>query len=688
MIESGGLTRSIGLALLLSFGSATSHAISLDSLKFWKSDEKETIQPIDQPHYVEDFAYGEFLYDYYQNRFFSSITQLLVAQKRDQFQRQPEHAELLLGSLFVAYGLLNEAEDIFLRLIEAGVKEETKNDAWFHIATLKYKQGDLDGSEEILNTKLTNPNKKLKLEREIILGLILMQRDQYEEAITKLNNIPKRSRVNTYAKYNLGVAFAGLGHGLKSTDLFDDVLSMTLKRQRNKSELSKSDLAEVMALKDRSALALGINFLHLERYEEAERAFNEIRLDGPFTNPALLGLGWARYHSEAGKESALTPWFELRSRSPADPAVQEVYLHIPYLYEQMGALQDALDSYQKASKLYKIQEIALIKAKERILQDDWIDQLSPTPDFKNDPLDLIPDFYPPKAFETFYLYQFFASNKFNEGYRNYRELQRLRQLILHWVSVMPVYKDMIDVNREHLANLTPQSQAKIDQAAEQQAYSLQRLTVLNSEIEAAIASNDLTKTATPEELALLERITKAQARVGKYEGTEHFESEAQKIDFYEGLWMWDQTQVLSERRWKVDKAKQGLKREIDHLNGTIQVVTSAQTLAEQRYDGFEERFQALGERLVNLLERLDTALANHQGYLQEIGVAIMDSNLEHIGGLKAEALLSVARLRDISFVMERRRNGLIPDYDETSDAIADEEAKKKKQKPWFKFWGD
>ena len=42
--------------LLLSGQSHIAQALSVDSLLFWKKDEQETIKPIDQPHYVQDFV--------------------------------------------------------------------------------------------------------------------------------------------------------------------------------------------------------------------------------------------------------------------------------------------------------------------------------------------------------------------------------------------------------------------------------------------------------------------------------------------------------------------------------------------------------------------------------------------------------------------------------------------------------
>lgn len=627
-----------------------------------KSEQPPAFPPLDQPHYVEDFAYGEFLYDYYQQRYFAAITSVLVSQERGFFEQHQEHAELLLGSLYVSYGMLDKAEQIFRKLIDQAVSEDARNQAWFHLATLKYKRGDLSESKQILANELQNLTQYQEWERRILLALIQLQQGDYDQAVEDLNAIPRKSRLDTYAKYNLGVAFAGLGQGAESTDLFDAVLTTADKTGR-RYKTPKNEKNELFALKDKSALALGVNFLNQQKYDLAKQAFGEIRLDGPFANPALLGLGWAHFNS-GYPQQALTPWFELRQRTPADPAVQEVFIHIPYVYEEMGALQDALDGYRKATKLYNLQEVAIGRAKQRILAEDWIDQLSPTPDFKNDPMGRIPPFQPPKAFETFYLYQFFASHHFNEGYRNYRELQRLEQLIQHWLDNMPVYANMIDVNRARMEPILEQTIAKLDTATTRRAQSAQILNHYQDEIDRVLEGEDLTATATAQEKAQWQTLQQAERRLLRHPESKFFRKERDKLEVLKGVWLWDQVQQAPERRWQIEKAYHQVVDNMDQLNGSINDLKRAQNMAQERFVGFNDRLDELETRLQELIVRINQAQAKHQGYLQKIAIQILDNNLEHLGKLKGRAYLAVARLQDISYSMERRRQGFYPDYDE------------------------
>lgn len=665
-------------------------AISLSSLLPWGGDKEadQPMQKLDEPHVVTDFAYGEFLYDYYQNRYFSSITKILVANKRGQLKHHDEHAQLLMGALFISYGLLDEAEAIFNRLIETSVNKDTRNSAWFYLANLRYKLDQLDESKTILTEKLEELTLAQEYERNVLLAVIDLQKGSFKDAIAKLESIPKKARLDIYAKYNLGVAFAGIERGANAVTLFDEVLTDS---QNGLKKLPKSERTELTAIKDRSALALGMNFLHLGDYDLAEAALKEIRLEGPYSNSALLTLGWARY-SDKDPEGAFTPWFELLKRNPADPAVQEAYLQIPLVYEEMGALTDALQRYDQAFKVFNVQEAAIKRAQDRINQPDWINQLSPVPDYKQDPLDVIPAFTPPASFETYYLYQFFASHRFNEGYRNYRELQRLKQLIMSWQKTMPMYSDMVTSNRSKLADMLPKVEKELDDAATEKAATLRKLSQLTPRIKKALENHDPLVTASQKELARYEQIQEVSDRINRHGDNKYFAKEREKVALMKGLWLWDQTQDQAEREWAIKKEQLKLVDQLEELDTKVRSIMQTKERVAHRFEGFEVRIDELNTRLSELLVRIDEALIKYQGQLQKTAIRILDKNLEHLTYLKGQAIFNTARLQDISYAMDRRRRGLIPDYDEVDPEevkkqIQKEKAKEKEKKPWYnKYW--
>ncbi|MBV1880846.1 MAG: tetratricopeptide repeat protein [Pseudomonadales bacterium] len=604
--------------------------------------------PLNVPHYVKDIAYGEILYDYYQQRYFSSITRTLVAQEHGTLTKHKDHAELLLGSLYVSYGLIDEAESIFNRLIDRTTEKESRDQAWFYLAALHYQRGNYDRTNHILNQQLKNLSRNLENERKILNAILLMRDKNFSQAVKELSAIPRTSRLNIYAKYNMAVAFASLGKGVKSTKLFDAIL-----------ELPREDV-EISALKDKSALALGINFLRQDKFDSAILTLNDIRLDSPFANPALFALGWAHLSKE-NYEKALTPWSELKQRDSIDRSVQEVYLHIPFVYEQLGALKTALDGYIEAKSIFNSEQIRIKKAIEVVNTDTWVDGLSPPLDYSIDPMSNLPNFKPEKKLASYYLYQFFASHRFNESYRNYRELQRLSLLIQRWQQNMPVFTDMLQLNQNRLAALTPHAKEVINQSIQSRLELTQNLNKLSPIQHAALSGNNIAATASLNELETKYRLDDVAALLQKHKDSTFFEKEKVQLNFLRGIWRWDISENSGERYWNIQKQTNAIQQQRQTLDERIKNLTLAHDNAEKRFAGFKGRFMVLNESLDSTLARVQLSLHKHQSYMQSIASEILEEQIDELEQLKSETLLSIAHLHDISYVIERRKKGLLPE---------------------------
>lgn len=630
---------------------------------------------LDAPHYVKDIAYGEILFDYYQQRYFSSITRTLVAQKHGTLDTHKDHAELLLGSLYISYGLIDEAESIFNRLIDRTTAKKSRDQAWFYLAALHYKRGNYDRTKNILNHKLKNLSKNLENERRILNAILLMRENQFDKAVKELSSISRTSRLNTYAKYNMAIAFASLGKGSRSIKLFDSILN-----------LPKED-AEISALKDKAALALGIDFIRQNKYDSAILTLTDIRLDSPFANPALFALGWAHLSKE-DYQKALTPWTELKKRDSVDRSVQEIYLHIPFIYEQLNALQTALEGYIEAKALFNSEQTRIKKAIEIVNGNTWIDNLSPPLNYSIDPMATLPHFEPAISLDSYYLYPFFASHQFNEGYRNYRELQRLSLLIRRWQQDMPVFKNMLKLNQQRLAELTPRAKEIIKQSIAQRDELNLNLVKLKSVQQAALSGNNIAATASLVELEKKYRLDEVEFLLDKHSDSTFFKKERAQLIFLRGIWHWDISENAGERYWNIKKQNDEIQKQREVLDKQIKNLMLAYDTAEKRFIGFEDRFSILNRSMASMLTRIEINLEEHQSYLQRIASEILQENINDLEQLKSETQLSIAHLQDASYVTERRRNGLLPGTSTNSETAPESITPKRRTILNIKSWWD
>src|SRR5215475_513304 len=89
-------------------------------------------------------------------------------------------------------------------------------------------------------------------------------------------------------------------------------------------------------------------------FERAKQSLERIRLDGPFSNQALLRAGWAEASAQQ-YDRALVPWNILVEREPTDVAVQEAMLAAPHAYASLKVYGRAALLYGRALELFSHQ---------------------------------------------------------------------------------------------------------------------------------------------------------------------------------------------------------------------------------------------------------------------------------------------------------------------------------------------
>jgi tetratricopeptide (TPR) repeat protein len=309
---------------------------------------------------VQDLAYGEVLFEFFQEDYFSALTRLLAAQERGELAHHGAEAELMLGGLYLSYGQHRLAGEIFGRVLEQSVEPALHDRAWFFLAKIWQQRGYLSEAEAALNRVVGELPEQLEPERRMLHAQVLMDQGRFAEALTTLQSWrrPGDAWVG-YAKYNIGVSLVRLGQVEAGARVLDEVGQLDPKNP------------ELDALRDKANVALGYAWLQAARPVEAKPSLQRVRLNGPFSNKALLGVGWSDAEA-ADYRAALAPWLALRDRSLLDSAVQESLLAVPYAFAQLGADKQAADHYVDAIEAFGSEIVRLTKAIESIENGDLI----------------------------------------------------------------------------------------------------------------------------------------------------------------------------------------------------------------------------------------------------------------------------------------------------------------------------
>ena len=259
---------------------------------------------------VKDPHYGEVLFYFYQEDYFPAIVRLLAAQQKPGLGEHADQADLLLGGMYLSYGHHLESAKIFERLLADNVDQEIRDRTWFFLAKIWMQRGYLDNAQIALTNLSENLPENLWREAQMLQSQIFINSGQYDRAIALLQNWKGKTEWASYAKFNLGVALVRTGNVEAASAILDELGDLNPYNE------------ELTSLRDKANLALGYSLLQNGQPLAAKEPLQRVRLEGPFSNKALLGVGWADAEVENYRR-ALVPWMELRGRDLLDSAVQE-----------------------------------------------------------------------------------------------------------------------------------------------------------------------------------------------------------------------------------------------------------------------------------------------------------------------------------------------------------------------------
>jgi hypothetical protein len=582
------------------------------------------------PHAVEDLAYGDVLFYFFEDDYFDSITRLLAARQLGRVPHTQEEAELLLGGLYLSLGEHVEAGKIFEALLNKNTSEFVRNRAWFYLGKVWYQRGYLDESERALRQVSDKMDPRINAERYMLLAQLMMRQGRYDEAITALGSWHGAPDWTAYAQFNLGVALVRRDRLAEAITYLDRVGNMQTRSE------------ELLALKDKANLALGFALLQAQRAAEAKPILQRVRLEGPYSSKALLGVGWA----DAGMgefKRALVPWLALRKRSLLDSAVQESFLTVPYAYAQLAAMGQAAEFYNSAiesfdSELKRIDDsiegIRSGKLLDRLLSDDkkdtltWYWQLTTVPN----------------APESRYLYALLASNEFQEGLKNYRELNFMSRNLDDWRDDVSAYDDMLDTRQEAYNQRVPKADAVL--AATNLDGLTQKRVDFESRINEIEKSNDVAALGTPEEQQTWARLKRIEDYLTAHLDDPDLSDMREKHRLMKGVMYWRLSESFKARLWNERRSVKELEGELKETQKRAVLVKQARAGTPVTTGGYASRVAAVRARIDQLHERMADVSERQNLFLQSLAIRELEAQKVRIETYQVQARYELAAIYD------------------------------------------
>lgn len=582
------------------------------------------------PIVVEEPHYGEVLFYFYQEDYFPAIVRVLAAEEQGQLERHAAQAELLKGGLYLSYGHHLEAAAIFERLLADNVNPEIRDRTWFFLAKIWRQRGYLDKAQRALDNIGDELPEDIRREARMLQAQLLIDGGQFDRAIALLQDWKGKTEWSRYAQFNLGVALVRSGRIDEAKKILEELGDIDPWNE------------ELTSLRDKANLALGYALLQSGQPHAAKMPLQRVRLEGPFSNKALLGVGWADAELER-YQRALVPWMELRGRDLLDPAVQESMLAIPYALAQLDSISQAADHYVNAVEAFYEEANRIDRTIAHIESGSFFDEF-----ISDDPLDSTGWYWQmqslPEGPQARYLFHLLATHEFQEGLKNYRDLNYLWNNLDRWQQRVEVYANMLETRRLAYEERLPRveealSRADIDGMVQRKL----EFDALLNDIE---QSGDWLALADKREFEMWGEITSLEKTPALDADIPEADEVSDKIRLLKGVLQWSLEKDFKERLWRIRRDLRETGEALVETQRARRQVDDSMQKQPLEFQAFDERVYGLEPRIEVLKMRVGDAMAEQRAFLQAIAVGELQAQQRRLDTYTVQARFALAAIYD------------------------------------------
>ena len=594
-------------------------------------------------HQVQDLAYGASLYNFFQKKYFTAITELLVANHYKRIKSGDNNPPLLLGGLYLSYDLHKQSSEIFEQLLSSEDVElpvEVQDQARFLLGKNQYQDGLFSQAEDQFISIKDGLQLDSEEEKLFLLNAIFLRNEDFVQAQKTLEYFSPTSVWKAYAQFNTA------SHLLQHKEEDNVELGFDILEELAEDEAPH---IEKYIIKDKANLALAYVALRDGNSEDSIEYFNKIRLKGIEANKALLGVGWARYRENEFKE-AVIPWMHLASsQTESDLAVQEAFISIPYAFEKMKLNDQALHHYVLAIDSYKFQLDETQKLVDFIKSPEYIKQLNPG-SLGSEAASAISIIKNLDPLLTQYLLPFLSSNEFQREAKSYLEMMHLRYMLNHWKNNIPALQMILREKRKTYKNklsktMDDESLNKIKVLTKKHRQLVEQITQIEK-------NNDADKLASDKEVEHIKLLAKSEKRFELLKNSEEDLSESQeRYRLLKGRLLWEINTDYPVRIWAVKRQLQHLNLAIQNMNKSMSSLESAWKTAPSDFSGFDVRIANKEAQIKALMKKIDRAIVSHEKRLRLMALEELRLHRNQIKLYHDRALYAKARLYDS--LMER-----------------------------------
>jgi tetratricopeptide (TPR) repeat protein len=585
---------------------------------------------------LKDLYFGEALYHAYQGQFFDAIQRLdtevgqyrgLDEPSRDTLHYHIRDAEFSVGDFELDYRMHHKAGRAIKAVLEGAVDDAVRNEAAFRLARIHFQKDQIEEAQQAL-ARIQGPVPEgIRDDLALLRANVDMATGRADDAVKVLRQAHPAEPLAGFTAYNLGIA------------LFQDGRTPDAIEQLDRAGVLAARDDAGQAIRDKANLVAGTMLFEAGRFDRAKQALDRVRLDGPFSNQALLRAGWAE--ATAGQfDRALVPWSLLVDRDPTDPAVQEALLAVPHAYSSLKLHGRAAVLYARAiesldgqlgkvdASIASIREGRFLKAlvREESRQDEtWVIRLRSLPG----------------APETFYLTELMASHDFQTALHNYLDLEDLQARLDSWGAGLDAFADLIRLRAGNYDPLLPEVDTRFRELDSRMRLRLEQRRHLGERLEMLLTAPKPELLATADERIALETLAEIDKRIKATKGPQAggLRERAARL---RGLISWRLVTEYDHRLTEAYAHLKELNKDVDALNARYESFVRARQAATHSYAGYDAKIQDLRLRVGAAREHVASLMTQQGRLIESVAMDQLQARREHMVDQQAQARFAVA----------------------------------------------
>jgi len=585
---------------------------------------------------LKDLYFGEALYYAFQGDWFDAIarldTELMQHYGVDEPERDTLHyhinqAEFDVGDFELGYRMHQRAGRAITAVIEGNVEEPVRNEAIFRLARIYFqKDQPVNALYAVERISGTVPP-KISDDLAFLRAQILMANGRFAEAARILRDLQDAESLEGFSTYNLGIALLKDGKEPEGRQYLDRT-----------GQIDSND-ALTLAIKDKSNLVLGSKLLEEKNYEGAKEVLDRVRLNGPFSNRALLGSGWADAF-QGCFERALVPWSTLVTREVTDASVQEAMLAAPYAYGKLDVYSKAAVMYGSALEKFST-EIDKLGASIKSIREGHFLRALVREELKQDANWVVKLRELPQTPETYYLLELMASHDFQESLKNYLDLEQLRKKLETWEGDLDAFEEIIEKRRAYYQPLLPAVDREFRRLDSLMRLRLEQRDRIEQRLKAMLVVPRPDYLATFKERIISEQIALLERKLTTV-GTVVPSGIEARIKRLRGVLHWNIYTDYDHRFTEAYKHLRDLNHEVDRLKRQYNAFVRTRQAATQSYEGYDDVIRHQRFLIRKAREKVGELMARQGHMLETMAVNELTARRERLTEFQIKARFAMA----------------------------------------------